>query len=71
MFEISSQISSWAAFTAIISYMKLSITAIFRYQEGKSLVLVGTISQISSASGALIAFVLVNYTKAFTAYEPC
>lgn len=51
--------------------MKLSIITIFRYQEGKSLVWVGTVGQISSAIGAIISFILVNVTNIFVSNEPC
>lgn len=65
------QILCWASFNAIISFMKTSITSIFRYQEGKSLVLIGTIGQISAGIGALIGSILINYTKIFSANDPC
>ncbi|XP_055325457.1 solute carrier family 52, riboflavin transporter, member 3-A-like isoform X2 [Sitodiplosis mosellana] len=64
-------VSSWTIFTCIINYMKLSIVSIFRYQEGRSLVWVGTVNQISSAVGATISFVLVNYTKIFVEASKC
>lgn len=70
-FPIALQITSWTAFTCIINYMKISIVLIFRYQEGRSLVWVGTVNQISSAIGSIISFILVNYTNIFVSYEPC
>lgn len=51
--------------------MKISIVSIFRCQEGRSLVWIGTVNQISSAVGSVICFVLVNYTNTFVSYEPC
>lgn len=65
------QITSWAVFTFIINYMKISIVSIFRYQEGRALVWVGTVNQTSAAIGSIISFALVNYTKMFVSYEPC
>lgn len=54
----------------LISYIKLSITSVFRFQGGKSLVWVGSVSQIGSAVGALITFFVVNYTNVFVSYDP-
>lgn len=68
---INSQVVCWVVFNGTISFMKTSITSIFRYQEGKSLVLIGTISQMSAAIGAVVGFVLVNYTHLFEAKEEC
>lgn len=68
---ILSQIASWTTFNCTISYMKISIVAIFRYQEGRSLVHVGAVNQISSAIGAMISFALINFTTIFISYDPC
>lgn len=64
-------ITSWTIFTCIINYMKISIVSIFRHQEGRSLVWVGTVNQLSSAVGSIVSFVLVNHTQIFVSYEPC
>ncbi|GAB0092323.1 solute carrier family 52, riboflavin transporter, member 3-A [Sergentomyia squamirostris] len=63
-------ILSWTLLNGLISYMKLSITSIFRFQGGKSLVWVGGVSQIGSFVGAILAFVLINYAEIFTSYTP-
>ncbi|XP_031619660.1 riboflavin transporter 2-like isoform X2 [Contarinia nasturtii] len=62
---------AWTVFTCIISYMKISIVSIFRYQGGRSLVLVGSVNQISAAIGAAISFALVNYFNVFEYASPC
>jgi len=49
----------------------LAITSIFRQQGGKSLVWVGSVTQIGSFVGSAVAFVLVNFTALFTQYDPC
>lgn len=54
----------------LISYIKLSITSVFRFQGGKSLVWVGSVSQIGSAVGSLITFFVVNYADVFVSYDP-
>lgn len=51
--------------------MKISIVSIFRYQEGRSLVWVGTVNQISAVIGAIITYVLVNHTKIFVEAKRC
>lgn len=55
----------------LVSYTKLAITTIFRYQGGQSLVWIGAISQVGSAIGSVITFALVNFTNIFVSYQPC
>ncbi|XP_055376492.1 solute carrier family 52, riboflavin transporter, member 3-like isoform X2 [Condylostylus longicornis] len=64
-------IVAWTSFVGVVSYIKLSITAIMRLQAGKSLVWTGAISQAGSAVGSIIGFCLINYTKIFISSEPC
>jgi riboflavin transporter 2 len=54
-----------------MSYIRLKITTIFRYQGGKSLVWVGTWTQIGSFVGAIVSFLAVNFTSLFGTYNPC
>lgn len=65
------QILLWTTFTVFLSYMKTSTASIFRYQQGKALVLNGIISQTSSALGAIAGFVFVNFTNLFIKFNPC
>ncbi|XP_055376490.1 solute carrier family 52, riboflavin transporter, member 3-A isoform X2 [Condylostylus longicornis] len=62
---------AWAILVGLVSYIKLSITAVMRLQAGKSLVLTGAISQAGSAVGSICIFFLINYTQIFVSYEPC
>lgn len=62
---------TWVVLTGLVSYIKLSITSIFRYQGGQSLVWIGAVSQAGSAVGAVISFCLVNMTGIFVAYQQC
>lgn len=55
----------------LISYIKLCITTVFRYQGGASLVWVGAVSQAGSFIGAIVTFAIVNYTGVFVSYDPC
>lgn len=57
--------------TGLVSYVKLAVTTIFRYQGGKSLVWIGAVAQIGSAIGAVITFSLVNFTNIFESFQPC
>lgn len=66
-----SQVFTWVTLTGLVSYIKLSITSIFRHQGGQSLMWIGAISQSGSAIGAVISFCLVNMTSIFVAYRPC
>ncbi|KAJ6638058.1 Riboflavin transporter 2 [Pseudolycoriella hygida] len=60
----------WTLVMGLISYIKLSITSVFRFQGGKSLVWLGSVSQIGSACGALMTFLIINRTNVFVSYEP-
>lgn len=62
---------SWTAVVGLASYIRLKITTIFRYQGGKSLVLVGAWTQIGSFVGAILSFFVVNYTNVFSSFDPC
>lgn len=55
----------------LISYIKLCITTVFRYQGGASLVWVGAVSQAGSFIGAIVTFAIVNYTGVFVSYDTC
>lgn len=51
--------------------MKLSITQILRYKGGKTLVWLGTIGQIFSTLGAIVMFLLINFTALFISKGEC
>uniref|UniRef100_U5EMU0 Riboflavin transporter n=1 Tax=Corethrella appendiculata TaxID=1370023 RepID=U5EMU0_9DIPT len=62
---------TWTLLMGLIGYIRLSITAIYRYQGGKSLVWIGAMTQIGSFIGSVVSFSLVNFTNIFTSYQPC
>ncbi|XP_055325666.1 riboflavin transporter 2-like isoform X2 [Sitodiplosis mosellana] len=64
-------IIQWMFFIGIQSYMKTSIATIFRYQEGKSLVLMASTSLVCSVVGSIFNLFIVTYTQLFVSYEPC
>nr|XP_019552209.2 solute carrier family 52, riboflavin transporter, member 3-A [Aedes albopictus]XP_029724723.1 solute carrier family 52, riboflavin transporter, member 3-A [Aedes albopictus]XP_029724724.1 solute carrier family 52, riboflavin transporter, member 3-A [Aedes albopictus] len=64
-------IATWTTLIGLVSYVRLSITTVFRYQGGKSLVWVGAVTQIGSLLGSILSFSLVNFTDLFQQYYPC
>lgn len=63
-------ISSWTLLVGLVSYLKLTITSVFR-RESKSLYKVGVVMQLGSACGAVLSFVLINCTTLLKVYTPC
>lgn len=65
-------ILSWICFVSLLSYVKASSTSILR-QEGSHFAMLwcGGISQVGSATGALVIFLLVTFTHIFQSYDAC
>uniref|UniRef100_A0A8D8WZM1 Riboflavin transporter n=1 Tax=Cacopsylla melanoneura TaxID=428564 RepID=A0A8D8WZM1_9HEMI len=64
-------VANWVLCAGLISYIKLCLAAIFRAQEGKGLFWYGAVNQLGSASGALVIFLLINYTTLFSSVKEC
>lgn len=64
-------IATWTILMGLVSYVRLSITTVFRHQGGKTLVWVGAVTQIGSLLGSVLSFSLVNFTDLFQQYYPC
>ncbi|XP_055617482.1 solute carrier family 52, riboflavin transporter, member 3-B [Toxorhynchites rutilus septentrionalis] len=64
-------IITWTIVVGLVSYVRLSITTVFRYQGGKSLVWAGGVTQIGSLIGSVLSFGLINFTDLFQPYYPC
>jgi len=67
-------IFSWVLSVGVLTYAKVSIASILRRQEGKgnqNLFWFGVCTQIGSAVGSIVAFLLVNVFNLFTPYYPC
>uniref|UniRef100_A0A336MEQ4 Riboflavin transporter n=1 Tax=Culicoides sonorensis TaxID=179676 RepID=A0A336MEQ4_CULSO len=64
-------IAAWTIYTGMYSFINVSIITIFRQQGGKSLVYNGTTAQVGSFTGAIIFFILVNFTNIFKSFDPC
>ncbi|XP_011498762.1 PREDICTED: solute carrier family 52, riboflavin transporter, member 3-like [Ceratosolen solmsi marchali] len=64
-------ILSWILLIGFISYVKLIITSVFRRKSEKTLFLVGVAMQAGSACGAILSFIVINYTKLLQEYKPC
>ncbi|XP_012258500.2 riboflavin transporter 2-like [Athalia rosae] len=65
-------VTAWTLSFALISYMKLSIAAISQQSLAPdSLYHIGISNRIGTVFGAIVSFVIVNYTTIFTAYSGC
>ncbi|XP_054736318.1 solute carrier family 52, riboflavin transporter, member 3-A [Anastrepha obliqua] len=62
-------IISWALLIGLVSYTKLSISSVMRAQGGRSLVWTGGLTQIGALLGAVLIFILINYTNSFQEAE--
>ncbi|XP_017757539.1 PREDICTED: riboflavin transporter 2-like [Eufriesea mexicana] len=65
-------IVSWTLLTGFISYLKLIIVSIFRNTEFPNILFyAGIIMQIGSASGAILSFIIINFTNYFEICDSC
>ncbi|XP_029172721.1 solute carrier family 52, riboflavin transporter, member 3-A-like [Nylanderia fulva] len=63
---------SWIILSAVISYLKLVIVSLLKYiSSSKALFDIGIVMQAGSASGAIISFILINFTNFFKMYDSC
>ncbi|XP_024890787.1 solute carrier family 52, riboflavin transporter, member 3-A-like isoform X2 [Temnothorax curvispinosus] len=63
---------SWIVLMGVISYLKLVIVSLLKHiSSSKALFNVGVVMQTGSAIGAIISFVLINFTDCFKAYNSC
>lgn len=54
-----------------LTFVKVSIAGIFREEGKKALLWIGGISQVGSAVGAIVTFVLVNVYEMFESAPTC
>ncbi|XP_039277026.1 solute carrier family 52, riboflavin transporter, member 3-A isoform X1 [Nilaparvata lugens] len=64
-------VSCWILFSGMVSYVKLSIAAIFRREGGKGLFWYGAVTQAGAALGSITMFYIVNFTNIFKSFDPC
>lgn len=63
---------SWIILSAVISYLKLVIVTLLKHiSSSKALFNIGIVMQAGSASGAIISFILINFTNFFKMYDSC
>uniref|UniRef100_A0A336L4W2 Riboflavin transporter n=1 Tax=Culicoides sonorensis TaxID=179676 RepID=A0A336L4W2_CULSO len=62
---------SWVSLVGLQSFIRLAITSIFREQAGRSLLWIGSVTQIGSFIGSLLAFFLINFSTIFRQIDPC
>ena len=69
LFSFVFQVLSWIIYGGLFSYVKISIAGICRQRSNSALFWCGAVTQIGSAFGALLMFILVNVASGiFTAY---
>ncbi|CAC5416174.1 SLC52A3 [Mytilus coruscus] len=64
-------IAAWILVVFILTFVKVSIAGIFREEGKKALLWIGGISQVGSAIGAIVTFVLVNVYEMFESAPTC
>ncbi|XP_051159707.1 solute carrier family 52, riboflavin transporter, member 3-B-like [Leptopilina boulardi] len=65
-------IISWILLIGLISYIKLTVTTIFRHEsESENLLRIGVVMQIGSACGALVSLLLSSFTRLLNSYDSC
>jgi riboflavin transporter 2 len=68
------QVVAWVLCVGVLTYVKVSIAYILRLEVAKgnrNLFWFGVFTQVGSAIGSIIAFVLVNVYYSFESYYPC
>ncbi|KAL7294686.1 hypothetical protein TKK_0011988 [Trichogramma kaykai] len=63
-------IISWIFLMGIISFLKLTITSVFRKKSEKSLFRVGVVMQTGSACGAVLSLIIIN-ANILQEFNPC
>ena len=58
-------------FTGLMSYVRVEIANQMREEGQNALFWCGAVTQVGSAVGAVVMFVLVNEYFLFTPYTPC
>lgn len=62
---------SWVLFIGLMTYVRVEIANLMREEGAHALFWCGAVTQIGSAGGAVIGFLLVNVFKLFAYYDPC
>ena len=61
--HLTFQVTSWVVYGALFSYAKVSVFGLCRQKSTSALFWCGVVTQVGSALGALLMFVLVNVTS--------
>ncbi|XP_075217538.1 solute carrier family 52, riboflavin transporter, member 3-A-like isoform X2 [Lycorma delicatula] len=64
-------VSSWVLCCGLVSYVKLSIAALFRREGGQGLFWYGAVTQAGAFVGSITVFYLINYAQLLKSYDPC
>jgi len=61
----------WILLVGSFTYVKVSIANVLRAEGKRGLFWCGAITQVGSAIGALVTFLIVNQTTVFRSYNAC
>ncbi|XP_067652685.1 solute carrier family 52, riboflavin transporter, member 3-B-like [Haliotis asinina] len=64
-------VSAWVVCIFILTYVKVSLASLFRVEGKKGLLHCGVATQVGSAIGGVLMFVLVNVLNLFKSVDPC
>ncbi|KAK7076373.1 hypothetical protein SK128_018806 [Halocaridina rubra] len=65
------KVIAWVAFTGVMTYVRVEIANQMREEGAHALFWCGAVTQIGSAVGAVVGFLLVNVFTLFAYYDPC
>ncbi|CAL1283761.1 unnamed protein product [Larinioides sclopetarius] len=69
---LSIQVIAWIMVSGSVAFTKACIASILRREGGQvALFRCGVVTQLGSAIGALVTFLLIQYTTLFKSYTPC
>ena len=71
IFSFLLQVSAYVVVYLLLTFAKVTVATLFRYEGRKALLWCGAVTQLGSAIGAAIMFVLVNIYKLFVQKYPC
>lgn len=65
-------VSIWVTLTALYMYIKVALATLLRGSEGKrGLFWFGASTQIGSATGGVLSFIIINFTNVFHSINQC
>lgn len=63
---------AWIILMGVVAYLKLVLVSLLKHiSSSKALFSIGVVIQTGSATGAIISFILINFTDYFKTYNSC